>query len=75
MPSFADNYMSAQRVVDRGVGLSHEFETVDAPTVRASVERLLGQPAFASAAREVSAEMATQPSPSSVIERVTRILH
>lgn len=71
MPSFADNHMSAQRVVDRGVGLSHDPKTVDAATVRASVERLLGEPAFAAAAREVSAEMASQPSPSAVIERLT----
>jgi UDP:flavonoid glycosyltransferase YjiC (YdhE family) len=71
MPSFADNHVSAQRVVDRGVGLSHDPETVDAATVRASVEQLLGEPAFAAAAREVSAEMARQPSPSAVIERFT----
>lgn len=74
MPSFADNSLSAQRVVDRGVGLSHDPTTVDgadAATVRASIERLLGEPAFAAAAREVSAEMATQPSPSAVIERLT----
>jgi UDP:flavonoid glycosyltransferase YjiC (YdhE family) len=71
MPSFADNHLSAQRVVDRGVGLSHDPETVDAATARASVERLLGEPAFAAAAREVSAEMATQPSPAAVIERLT----
>ncbi len=58
-PSFADNHMSAQRLVDRGVGLSHDPATVDAATVRASVERLLGEPAFAIAAGEVSAEMAT----------------
>jgi UDP:flavonoid glycosyltransferase YjiC (YdhE family) len=70
MPSFADNHISAQRVVDRGVGLSHDPTTVNAATVRASVERLLGEPAFAIAAGEVSAEMATQPSPSAVIERL-----
>ena len=75
MPSFADSHLSAQRVVERGVGLS-----LDPPpgngiagiaAVRASVERLLGEPAFAAAAREVSAEMATQPSPSTVIDRLT----
>jgi UDP:flavonoid glycosyltransferase YjiC (YdhE family) len=74
MPSFADNHMSAQRVVDRGVGLSHDPTTVDAATVRTSVERLLSEPAFAAAAREVSAEMARQPSPSVVIERLTGTL-
>ena len=74
LPSFADNHMSAKRVVDRGVGLSHDPTTVDAATVRASVQRLLGEPAFAIAAGEVSAEMATQPSPSTVIERLTDTL-
>jgi UDP:flavonoid glycosyltransferase YjiC (YdhE family) len=74
MPSFADSFMSAQRVVDRGVGLSHDPKTVDAATVRRSVERLLAEPTFAAAAREVSAEMATQPSPSAVIERLTSAL-
>ncbi|MGH3871564.1 MAG: nucleotide disphospho-sugar-binding domain-containing protein [Pseudonocardiaceae bacterium] len=74
LPSFADNHMSAQRVVDRGVGLSHDPTTVDAATVRASVQRLIGEPAFAIAAGEVSAEMATQPSPSAVIERLTTTL-
>ncbi|MGH3546769.1 MAG: nucleotide disphospho-sugar-binding domain-containing protein [Pseudonocardiaceae bacterium] len=71
MPSFADSYLSAQRVVDRGVGLSCDPKTVDAARVRACVERLLGEPAFGAAAREVSAEMASQPSPAAVIERLT----
>jgi hypothetical protein len=51
--------------------LSHDPKTVDAATMRASVERLLGEPAFAAAAREVSTEMARQSSPSAVIERLT----
>lgn len=77
MPSFADNFMSAQRVVERRVGLSLDVTVLDAtgaPTVRSAVERLLSEPAFAAAAREVSAEMSTQPSPSAVIERLTAAL-
>lgn len=74
MPSFADNFLSAQRVVERGVGLSLDPTTVDGATVRASIERLLAEPAFTAAALEVSAEMATQPSPTAVIERLTRKL-
>ncbi|GAA0533935.1 glycosyl transferase [Saccharopolyspora subtropica] len=69
LPAFADNPMSARRVVDRGVGLSHDPATVDVAGVRNAVRRLLAEPAFRAAAREVSAEMATQPSPASVIER------
>jgi UDP:flavonoid glycosyltransferase YjiC (YdhE family) len=71
LPGFADNPMSAQRVADRGVGLSHDPSTVDAPTVRALVHRLLTETEFATAAREVSAEMATQPSPAAVFARAT----
>ena len=70
LPSFADNPMSAQRVTDRGVGLAHDPKTVDVPTVRAMVERLLTEDAFRSAATQVRAEMATQPSPGAVIERL-----
>lgn len=70
-PAFADNPMSAQRVVDRGIGLSHDPTTVDAPTVRELAGQLLGDPAFASAAKDVSAEMATQPSPAQIIEWVS----
>ncbi|WP_177226324.1 glycosyltransferase [Saccharopolyspora shandongensis] len=74
LPAFADNPMSAERVVARGVGLSHDPATVDAATVRAMAERLLTEPAFRAAAREVSEEMATQPSPSSIIERVVPLV-
>ena len=70
LPSFADNYLSAQRVTDRGVGLSLDPATADASMVRTSLGRLLDEPIFAAAAREVRAEMATRPSPSAVIERL-----
>jgi hypothetical protein len=54
---------SAQRVVERGVGLSLDQTTIDGTdaAARASVEQLLDEPTFAAAAREVSAEMATNP--------------
>jgi UDP:flavonoid glycosyltransferase YjiC (YdhE family) len=71
LPAFADNPLSAERVVRRGVGLSHDPSTVDAATVRASARRLLDEPAFAEAAAEVRDEMATQPSPATIIDRVT----
>ncbi|GAA4619622.1 glycosyltransferase [Saccharopolyspora hordei] len=68
LPSFADDAMSAERGVDRGVGPAHDPATVDAELVRSAVRALLDDPAFAEAAREVSAEMATQPSPAPVLE-------
>ncbi len=70
LPSFADNPMSAERVVARGVGLSHDPATLDAPTARQLVEQLLNDPTYASAAAEVSREMAQQPSPARIIARV-----
>lgn len=74
LPSFADNPMSAARVVERGVGLSVEPADADATTVRALARRLLDEPAFARAARAVSAEMATQPDPSSVLRRAVALV-
>lgn len=74
LPSFADNPLSAQRVVERGVGLSLDPATLDEPTVRDAIRRLLDEPGFAAAAREVSAEMATQPSPAAVLDRACALL-
>jgi UDP:flavonoid glycosyltransferase YjiC (YdhE family) len=73
LPSFADNPLAAQRVAERGVGLSHDPATVDVATLRASVGRLLSEGAFATAAGEVRAEMATQPSPAAVVERLAQV--
>jgi UDP:flavonoid glycosyltransferase YjiC (YdhE family) len=74
LPSFADNPLAAARVAERGVGLSHEPTTLDVGTVRAAVTRLLTEEAFATAAGQVRAEMATQPSPAAVLERVAAAL-
>jgi UDP:flavonoid glycosyltransferase YjiC (YdhE family) len=74
LPSFADNPMSAERVVARGVGLSHDPATLDEATARALVEQLLDDDAYARAAAEVSEEMAHQPSPARIIERVEQRL-
>ena len=74
LPSFADNPLSAERVSERGVGLSHDPTTLDVETVRALVLRLLEEPSFREAAGEVAAEMAQQPSPATIIGRVERAL-
>ncbi len=70
LPSFADNPMSAKRVADRGVGLSHDPTTIDPPTARRLIERLLDEPGFSTAAAEVRAEIARQPSPARIVARV-----
>jgi UDP:flavonoid glycosyltransferase YjiC (YdhE family) len=74
LPSFADNPLSAGRVSDRGVGLSHDPATLDVETARTLIMRLLDEPAFRAAAAEVAAEMASQPSPAAIIARVEQEL-
>jgi hypothetical protein len=74
LPSFADNPLAAARVAERGVGLSHDPATLDVATVRLSVGRLLADETFTTAAAQVRAEMATQPSPAAVLERVEAAL-
>ena len=74
LPAFADNPMSARRVSDRGVGLEHDPATLDVATATSLVRRLLEEPRFVTAAAEVAAEMATQPSPAAVVARVEGLL-
>lgn len=69
LPSFADNPLSAQRVVERGVGLSHDPATITVEGVRDMVRRLLDDPEFAVNARAVADEMEGQVSPSDVLQR------
>jgi UDP:flavonoid glycosyltransferase YjiC (YdhE family) len=70
LPAFADNPMSAQRVTDRGVGLSHDPKTITATIIQGLIDRLLTEPEFAETARQVQAEIATQPTPSAIMARV-----
>jgi UDP:flavonoid glycosyltransferase YjiC (YdhE family) len=74
LPAFADNPLSARRVADRGVGLTQDPASATPAVVRGLAERLLTEPSFAAAAREVSAEMATQPGPSAIVARVSSAL-
>lgn len=74
LPAFADNPLSAQRVVDRGVGLAHDPATIDPLIIRQLVGRLLTEPSFIEAAGEVRAEIATQPTPSDIVARLEAAL-
>ncbi|HEU5485399.1 MAG TPA: nucleotide disphospho-sugar-binding domain-containing protein, partial [Microlunatus sp.] len=74
LPSFADNPLSGQRVADRGVGLSQDPSTLTGELVRDLVLRLLTDPSFGAAALEVQAEIAAQPSPATIIDRLDREL-
>lgn len=66
--------MSAERVVDRGVGVSHDPAAVDVSTVRKLVSQVLEDESFRLAAAEVRAEMSGQPSPADVIARAVAAL-
>jgi UDP:flavonoid glycosyltransferase YjiC (YdhE family) len=72
LPGGSDNPLVARRVVDRKVGLMLDPAEADGPRLRALVQQLLTEPAFAGAAAEVSAEMAAQPSPAQVLDRAVR---
>ncbi|WP_200862765.1 nucleotide disphospho-sugar-binding domain-containing protein [Amycolatopsis orientalis] len=74
LPSFADNPMSAERVVERGVGLSHDPATADVPAVRKLVSQLLEDETFRKAAAEVRTEMSEQPTPADVLARAVAAL-
>ncbi|MFD9888849.1 nucleotide disphospho-sugar-binding domain-containing protein [Amycolatopsis sp. NPDC059027] len=74
LPSFADNFLSADRVAERGVGLRCDAATTDVATMRGLVERLLTEPAFAQAAAEVRDEMANQPSPAAVLQKAVALV-
>lgn len=57
----------AARVVDHGSGLSIRNYEADVPAIREGLSRLLGEPSFATAARDLAAEVATMPPPSAVV--------
>ncbi|TDD41924.1 hypothetical protein E1288_30905 [Saccharopolyspora elongata] len=70
VPGGAGNELCAQRVGDRKVGLSADPSTLDASVIRELAERLLAEESFRQEAAEVRAEMAAQPSPAAVIDRI-----
>lgn len=70
LPKFADQPLNAKLMADRGVGL-----TVSEPEqVGAALAQVLGEPKFRETAGDVRAEIAWQPSPASVVERLTRLV-
>ncbi|MEU9164273.1 nucleotide disphospho-sugar-binding domain-containing protein [Streptomyces sp. NPDC048424] len=71
VPSGADNELCARRVVERGVGLALAPATADPGQIAAAAVRLLTEDSFRHAAGQVRREMAGQPSPAELIERIT----
>jgi UDP:flavonoid glycosyltransferase YjiC (YdhE family) len=72
LPDGADNPLVARRVVDRKVGLALAPGEITVDSVRGAVQRLLDDPIYRRTAAEVSAEMAEQPSPAAVFDRLMR---
>ncbi len=60
--------------MDRGVGLSADPATLDIDQIRSLVQWALNEPRFTQAAQQVRTEIAAQPSPATVIERITAAL-
>ncbi|WP_185894000.1 MULTISPECIES: nucleotide disphospho-sugar-binding domain-containing protein [unclassified Streptomyces] len=71
VPSGADNELCARRVTDRGVGLAVPPATADAARIAEAAARLLTEESFRHAAGQVRHEMAGQPSPAELIDRIT----
>ncbi len=71
LPSGADRHINAKAVHDGGAGLSAAEDDLDA----ALLTELLGDDKLRAAAVSVSAEIATLPSPSSIVERLVTLVH
>jgi hypothetical protein len=71
-PQFADHPDNAARVAALGAGIRVGSDgmsgPVDASGVRAAAERVLSEPTFRAAARNVAAEIATMPTTDRVVE-------
>ncbi len=67
LPDGSDRHINAHAVRDRGAGLSATAESIGP----ALLDRLLTDTTLARTAREVSAEIATMPSPTALAEHLT----
>ena len=69
VPGAGDRQTNAELVADRGAGLAVELRDLD----RAALERLVGDPGPAAAAREVAAEIAAMPAPTELVGSLTAL--
>ncbi|MBF6063315.1 DUF1205 domain-containing protein [Nocardia terpenica] len=74
LPAYEENVTSADQLCARGTALQEDPRTTTAERVRDAIRRLLDEPAFAKAAREVADEVAAQPSPAEIIARLTNLI-
>jgi UDP:flavonoid glycosyltransferase YjiC (YdhE family) len=72
MPQGADQFMNAAAAVQAGAALQLGTGEVSPAAVRSAVQRLLVEPSFSAAARQVQEELAAMPDEDAVIELLTR---
>ena len=78
MPLFADQPMNARRVAAIGAGLAvgapdRGEPPVDAPTLRAAIERVLADDGFRRGAEAVADEMRSLPGADAVVAELLRV--
>jgi UDP:flavonoid glycosyltransferase YjiC (YdhE family) len=73
VPQLVVDFRDAAAIERRGIGLVVPAHGIEPAAVRAGVLRLLDEPSFAAAAREVREENAAQPEPSAVVEDLRRL--
>jgi UDP:flavonoid glycosyltransferase YjiC (YdhE family) len=73
VPQGADQYKNASRIADAGAGIDLSRQDVTATAVRASVRRILADPAYAAAASQIRAEIAAMPGPEAAVAVLERL--
>ncbi len=74
MPRLADQPANAAVIAARGVGLACSPHEATATAVRDGLLRLLDVPDYRRAADEVRAEIASRPSPASLVARLEELV-
>jgi UDP:flavonoid glycosyltransferase YjiC (YdhE family) len=74
LPQFDDQADNAQAVVASGAGLSLAPEHATARTVTEYTRELLSTAGFARAAEGVAAEVAAQPTPAEIVDRLPELV-
>ncbi|CAM3557179.1 glycosyltransferase [Smaragdicoccus niigatensis] len=72
LPQGADQFLNGEACAKSGTGLALEPGEATIESIRAAVKRLLTEDAFRQAARQISTDIATMPSPADVAEILAR---
>ncbi len=68
LPHYGDQFRSAQRVSQRGVGLAVPISDVSPEAIKSAASALLDSEEYRTAAREVAGENASQQSPAGLVD-------